>query len=108
MVALDLLGRKWALRILWQLKDGEKKSSRVIQAECEITSPNVLTNRLRELREANIVALEVGGGYRVTREGMALLKALEPLAAWADQWAKDFGREDLTCFTQSQKLSNKG
>ena len=103
MVALDLLGRRWALRILWYLKDGEKRSSRMIQNACEISSPNVLTSRLRELREAGIVVLEQGGGYSLTDEGHQLLKALGPLASWADQWARNVGREDLACFTKSQK-----
>lgn len=103
MVALDLLGRRWTLRILWTLRDGEKKTSRNIQTSCEISSPNVLTSRLKELREAGIVKLEDSGGYSVTNEGKALLKALGPLANWADQWAHNVGREDLACFTKSKK-----
>ncbi len=103
MVVLDLLGRRWALRILWSLKGGEKKTSRMIQSDCDISSPNVLTSRLKELREAGIVNLEIGGGYHVTSEGKTLLKALGPLAKWADQWAHDVGREDLACYKKSQK-----
>lgn len=103
MVALDLLGRRWALRILWHLRDGEKYSSRAIQSACEISSPNVLNTRLKELREANIVLLEEGGGYRVSEQGFALLEALRPLASWADEWAKGVGREDLACFEKSLK-----
>jgi len=100
MVALDLLGRRWALRVLWFLRDGEKKTSRMIQSACEISSPNVLTSRLKDLREAGIVKLESGGGYRVTSEGEALLKALGPLAEWADQWAQDVGRGELACYSK--------
>ena len=103
MVALDLLGRRWALRILWFLRDGEKKTSRMIQSACEISSPNVLTSRLKDLREAGIVKLESGGGYSVTSEGEALLKALGPLAEWADQWARDVGRGELTCYSKRLK-----
>jgi len=100
MVAMDLLGRRWVLRILWYLRDGEKKTSRMVQKACEISSPNVLTSRLKELREAGIVKLETGGGYRVTAEGKALLLALGPLAEWADQWARNVGREDLACYSK--------
>lgn len=103
MVALDLLGRRWALRILWQLRHGDSKTSRSIQMECDISSPNVLNTRLKELREANIVQLEQPGGYSLTEQGLALLKAIEPLAEWADQWAKNVGRDDLACYSKSKK-----
>lgn len=105
MAALDLLGRRWALRILWCLRDGSKKTSRTIRAECEISSPNVLSSRLKELREANIVVLESTGGYCLTEEGKALLQAMAPLAEWADDWARNVGREELVCYSQGKKAS---
>lgn len=103
MVALDLLGRRWALRILWYLRDGEKRSSRAIQNACEISSPNVLTSRLKELRDAGIVVLQKGEGYGLTELGIELLISLRPLAQWADQWAKSVGRDDLACYEKSQR-----
>ena len=107
MVALDLLGRKWALRVLWQLRDGNKRSFREIQSQCEITSPNVLTSRLKELRDTNIVVLEEAGGYKVTETGMRLLQAIEPLAQWSEDWAKQVGREDLNCYSKSKAATPK-
>lgn len=103
MVALDLLGRRWSLRILWSLRNGERQSSRMLQNECGISSPNVMNSRLRDLRGAGIVDLEEGGGYRLTKEGRDLLKALGPLAAWADGWARSVGRDDLACYSRSVK-----
>jgi len=103
MVALDMLGRRWTLRILWCLRNGEKKTSRALQSECEITSPNVLNTRLKELREAGIVALENGAGYGLTAEGKQLLASLGPLAEWADQWARNVGREDLACYSKAER-----
>jgi DNA-binding HxlR family transcriptional regulator len=103
MVALDLLGRRWALRILWELRHGDTMTSRMLQKDCEISSPNVLTSRLRELREANIVGKAEGGGYHLTEEGKQLLQAIAPLAEWADRWASNVGRDDLTCYSKSQK-----
>lgn len=98
MVVLDLLGRRWSLRILWCLRHGERMSSRALQAACEITSPNVLVTRLKELRDAGIVDLVDSGGYALTEQGAELLSALGPLAEWADQWARGVGREDLACY----------
>lgn len=100
MVTLDLLGRRWTLRILWTLRNGERMTSRRLQSICEITSPNVLTSRLRELRGAGVVALEEKGGYVLTEQGQQLLMALGPLAEWSEQWARNVGRADLACYTR--------
>jgi DNA-binding HxlR family transcriptional regulator len=87
MALLDLLGRRWALRVLWELRDGASLTFRELQARCGEISSSVLNDRLRELREAGIVDGE-GPGYRLTREGTALLTALEPLGAWAKRWTR--------------------
>ena len=88
MALLDLLGRRWALRILWELRDGSAPTFRELQARCGDVSSSVLTDRLRELRDAGIVAAKHGGGYRLTPDGHGLLRALKPVDAWAKQWAK--------------------
>ena len=55
MALLDLLGRRWALRVLWELRDGGGLTFRELQARCAEVSSSVLNDRLRELREAGIV-----------------------------------------------------
>jgi len=85
MAALDLLGRRWALRILWELRDGPL-AFRPLAEACGNLSPTVLNTRLTELREAGIV--EAGdGGYALTPIGRDLCRALAPLQRWADRWA---------------------
>lgn len=82
---LDLLGRRWALRIIWELRTGPL-AFRPLQAACG-TSPSVLNTRLAELREAGIV--ELGDeGYHLSGEGHRLLETLLPLVNWAERWAK--------------------
>ena len=88
MALLDLLGRRWSLRVLWELRDGVTLTFRELQARCGEISSSVLNDRLRELREAGIVAAGNGGGYQLTPEGRALLDALGPLDAWAKRWAR--------------------
>jgi len=86
MALLDLLGRRMALRILWELRDDRHLTFRSLQEAAE-TNPSVLNVRLRELREAHIVehGLE---GYGLTPHGRELLAAFLPLHAWAEDWAK--------------------
>jgi DNA-binding HxlR family transcriptional regulator len=88
MAAFDLLGRRWALRALWELRDGQPFSFRALQERCGGISPTVLNARLAELREAGVVELREGAGYVLGREGRALLDALAPLHAWAERWAR--------------------
>ena len=91
MVVLDMLGRRGALRILWELRDGAL-TFRALQTACE-SNPGSLNTRLKELRALGIVDHEAGG-YRLTRHGASLIEALRPLQAWADGWASDRTAED--------------
>lgn len=89
MALLDLLGRRWALRIIWELRDDEL-TFRELQQRCAGMSASVLNVRLHELRDAGIV--DAGGsGYALTDEGRLLLVAYGPLGDWARRWAKRSG-----------------
>jgi DNA-binding HxlR family transcriptional regulator len=85
MALLDLLGRRGALRILWELRDGEL-TFRALQDACE-TNPSLLNTRLRELRESGIVE-HLGAGYRLTKQGLTLRAALTPLSQWSQKWTQ--------------------
>jgi len=87
MALFDLLGRRWTLRVLWELRDGAV-NFRDLQARCEGMSSSVLNQRLHDLRDAGIVSLSEGHGYTLTAEGEALLDALAPLHAWATRWGE--------------------
>ena len=86
MALLDLLGRRWALTVIWELRDGPL-SFRQLQARGGAISSSVLSHRLAELREAGIV--DAGdAGYALTPEGRRLLELYPPLDAWAERWAQ--------------------
>jgi DNA-binding HxlR family transcriptional regulator len=89
MVILDLLGRRWVLRIIWELRE-ETFNFRALQERCDSMSPSVLNQRLGELREAGAVEL-VDDGYRLTAEGKRLFEVLAPLHYWAQRWTKERG-----------------
>jgi DNA-binding HxlR family transcriptional regulator len=87
MALLDLLGRRMAGRILWELRDGSL-TFRALQ-RAAATNPSVLNVRLKELREARLV--EHGPeGYGLTPHGKALLRLFLPLHVWAEDWARLF------------------
>jgi DNA-binding HxlR family transcriptional regulator len=86
MAAMDLLGRRWALRILWELRDGPT-GARALRAKCDGMSSSVLYDRLRELRASGLVDRTPQDEYVLTHEGAALGTALKPLDRWADSWA---------------------
>ena len=86
MALLDLLGRRWTLRVLWELRE-RPLSFRALRAQCDELSPTILNRRLAELREAAIVVLG-DDGYGLSEDGSQLVEALLPLHQWAEGWAK--------------------
>jgi DNA-binding HxlR family transcriptional regulator len=85
MVLLDLLGRRMALRILWELFNVEEPLSfRMLQSAAE-TNPGLLNTRLKELRGAKLIALDEEG-YSLTRAGRSLTTIVMPLNEWAKHW----------------------
>jgi DNA-binding HxlR family transcriptional regulator len=87
MALLDLLGRRWTLRVLWELRR-EAQPFRALQESCDAVSPTVLNHRLREMRDAGLVELRAEGGYALTPEGRSLGAHLLPLHGWAERWAR--------------------
>ncbi|MEB8340266.1 winged helix-turn-helix transcriptional regulator [Streptomyces endophyticus] len=85
MALLDLLGRRWALRVLWELRGDSPPTFRRLQQRCDGVSSSVLAGRLRELGQADLVE-HAGEGYLLTSQGRALLEHLVQLDAWASDW----------------------
>ena len=87
LALLDLLGRRWALRVLWELRVGPA-SFQELHRRCDAMSTSVLTQRLGELREAQLVGKEPEGGYRLTEHGAALLARLDGMDEWTQEWGR--------------------
>lgn len=86
MAVLDLLGRRWTLRVIWELRK-ETLTFRELQARCGQISSSVLNKRLAELRAADILEPR-SDGYALTDEGARLLDIYPAVKAWAERWAK--------------------
>jgi DNA-binding HxlR family transcriptional regulator len=86
MAALDLFGRRWNLRIVWELRHGPV-GFRALQQRCDDMSSSVLRQRLTELVDARIVAQEPDTAYALTDLGRGAYLALRPLDRWSAAWA---------------------
>ena len=87
MALLDLLGRRWTLRIVWEMRD-QALTSRALRVACDDASPTVIQARLAELRAAGFVEKRDAGGYRLTSLGEELLGTFMPLHHFADKWSR--------------------
>ncbi|MFT5775176.1 winged helix-turn-helix transcriptional regulator [Hyphomonas sp.] len=91
MVLLDVLGQRWTLRILWELRGGPA-TFRVLRTRCDELSPTVLNLRLKTLRDLNLVGLD-DDGYSLTVKGYELGERLGDLDTWARDWARTTGSQ---------------
>ncbi len=86
MAALDLFGRRWVLRIIWELRDGPL-GFRPLQQRCDGMSSSVLGQRLAELQEALLVERDATGAYQLTVLGQDACGELRRLMRWSERWA---------------------
>jgi DNA-binding HxlR family transcriptional regulator len=93
MAAFDLLGRRWAMGIIWHLSQGPA-TFRGLQSYCESISPSILNKRLGDLREAKLIERTLDG-YQLTGIGRRLYDLLVPFGEWSIAWAKQIYPEGL-------------
>lgn len=86
MAVFDLLGRRWAMGIIWHLSQGPA-TFRALQGYCESISPSILNKRLADLREAKLIERSLDG-YHLTAMGEELYNLLLPFGAWSISWAR--------------------
>lgn len=82
---LGLLEARYAIRVLWALRDGHAQTFRLLQDSVGGITPNTLNTRIKELREAGLLSHN-NDGYVVTPQGADLLKRLSDLPAFAAKW----------------------
>lgn len=86
MVLLDVLGKRWTLRIMWELRNGPF-TFRALQEACDMVSPTTLNKRLGDLKSLNIVDHQTEG-YELTKKGFELAKIMMGLTEWAEKEIK--------------------
>jgi DNA-binding HxlR family transcriptional regulator len=106
MAVFDLLGRRWAMGIIWHLSQGPA-TFRALQGYCESISPSILNKRLNDLREARLIERSLDG-YHLTAMGEELYNLLLPFGAWSISWAKLVAPEGLDRWENSRPDEDRG
>jgi DNA-binding HxlR family transcriptional regulator len=89
---LSLLESRYAIRVLWALKDGHPQTFRLLQDSVGSITPNTLNTRIKEMREAGLIT-HGSDGYVVTPSGADLLKRLGDLSAFATKWSANLAKK---------------
>jgi DNA-binding HxlR family transcriptional regulator len=82
---LGLLEARYAMRVLWALRDGHAQTFRLLQDSVGGITPNTLNTRIKELREAGLMQ-HGSDGYSITASGSDLLKRMADLQGFAARW----------------------
>jgi DNA-binding HxlR family transcriptional regulator len=107
MALFDLLGRRWAMGVLWTLAEVGPCTFRELQHRCETISPAVLNTRLKELRASQLIE-RAERGYIVLPRGRELYAMLVPLGKWSKSWAKDVVAENARVESATPAPSRPG
>lgn len=88
LALFEVLGRRWSLRVLWELRQGPL-TFRALRERAGGVSSSVLSDRLRDLRAAGVVEHVPGAGYRLTELGREVSARIIDLY-WALQHRPDW------------------
>lgn len=95
-LAMDLIGGKWKLTILWHLNEGTKRFSEIKRLMPDI-SHKMLAQQLREMEENRLLARKVYPDvpprveYSIAESGLLLRPVLSMLCQWGARYANDSG-----------------
>jgi DNA-binding HxlR family transcriptional regulator len=92
---LALLEARYAIRVLWALRDGHPQTFRLLQDSVGGITPNTLNTRIKELREAGLLG-HGSDGYCITPAGADLVRRLSELPAFAARWVQQARKKQQT------------
>ena len=96
LYAMEIIGQKWKLPILWYIADAENQTLRYRELERKVVgiTATMLTKCLRELEADHLITrtqyntIPPTVEYALTERGKTLIPALESVYSWADQQMK--------------------
>lgn len=89
---LALLESRYAMRVLWALRDGHAQTFRLLQDSVGGITPNTLNTRIKELREAGLLS-HGSDGYLLTGTGAELTRRMVELPGFAAKWVASQARK---------------
>jgi DNA-binding HxlR family transcriptional regulator len=89
---LTLLESRYAMRVLWALKDGRAQTFRLLQDSVGGITPNTLNTRIKELRETGLLT-HVNEGYCLTPTGADLVRRLAEWPVFATRWVASLAKQ---------------
>ena len=110
--ALSIIGGKWKPVILYQLANHPRRTGELVKQLG--TSHKVLSDQLRELSDAGIVARKSYNTipphveYSLTDEGENLYAALRYLNYWGEQQVADNPNVKIICTDKMKELGQEG
>ena len=93
LYAMDIIGQKWKLPILWYIADAENQTLRYRQLEKKVIgiTATMLTKCLRELEADHLITrtqyntIPPTVEYSLSERGKSLIPALDSVYRWAEQ-----------------------
>ena len=82
---LALLECRYAMRVLWALRDGHAQTFRLLQDSVGGITPNTLNTRLKEMRDHGFI-VHSSEGYVITATGADLTRRMSDFPAFASKW----------------------
>jgi DNA-binding HxlR family transcriptional regulator len=92
--ALDIIGQKWKLPIMWYLFENDFTRYNELKRKVKGITNMMLTKSLKELEEHNLIVrtqyetIPPKVEYALTERGKALLPALNELSIWGEEQIK--------------------
>ena len=92
--ALEIIGQKWKLPIMWYLFDNDFIRYNELKRKVNGITNMMLTKSLKELEEHNLIlriqyeTIPPKVEYALTERGKALLPALKELSLWGEEQLK--------------------
>ncbi|WP_160690874.1 helix-turn-helix domain-containing protein [Clostridium sp. C2-6-12] len=92
--ALEIIGQKWKLPIMWYLFDNEFTRYNELKRKVKGITNMMLTKSLKDLEEHNLIVriqyetIPPKVEYALTERGKALLPALSELSKWGEEQIK--------------------
>ncbi|CAM4034503.1 helix-turn-helix domain-containing protein [Nocardia ninae] len=85
LAAMELLGQRWVLRVLWELEPG-RLGFLELRRRMNNCSSSMLSVRLQHLQSAGLIVKNADKSYELTTAGTELGVALRGVWDWSRRW----------------------